>query len=292
MLKTIEPFERDPLSEPMAAVLGHRAFDAAARDYVDNVIAWRRRLGLFNRVGTNLAFHVINYVVYLHFSAQAGTLPQGATFSRILDICEARGNCGGRALRTVLVVLQALGRLKSERAADDGRAQVFVPADSLLAEVREIYGYSLTVLDQLMPGSGYGNSMREDSAFVARHISRIGRAIIEDNVRITEHFPDLHDIINRAGGLPTSLSLAAAEMNGTAFPSPGSIARDFNVSISQVRAVINELAARNLIVRADDGRVVDASRLLAEHKALIAREIALHVKFGLNVEAQLEKVSR
>ena len=276
----------------MAAILGHPAFEAAALAYLQSVIEWRRRLGLFNRIGTNLAFHIINYVVYLHFAAQAGSIAHGATFSKILAICETRGNCGGRALRTVLLVLQSLGRLTSEPAVRDARVQVYVPANALLAEVREIYGYSLTLVDQVLPGADYGKAMGEDEVFVARHISRIGRAIIEDDVRITEHFPDLHEVINRAGGLPTSLSLAVAQLRGDVTPLPATIARNFNVSTSQVRGVIQDLAARNLIDRAVNGQVVDASRLVAEHKGLIAREIALHVKYGLDIEARLTEAAR
>ena len=56
--------------------------------------------------------------------------------------------------------------------------------------------------------------------------------------------------------------------------------------------MIQDLAARNLIDRAVNGQVVDASRLVAEHKGLIAREIALHVKYGLDIEARLTEAAR
>lgn len=284
MTSDLQAMNGDPLREVMNGILKHPGFEVAALAYVENVVAWRERLGLFNRVGTNLAFHVINYSLYLHLANRAGAKEHGATFSNLLAICEERKQCGARALRTVLALLQMTGQLHSERSSSDGRIQQYVPSDRLLDEAREIYGYAMQVLDSLLPGSTRAEQMRTDSEFISILVSRIGQAIIEDGVQITEHFPELHDIILKAGGLPTTISMAAAEMKEQPFPSMQAIAKKFKISPSQVRSVINTLSERGLVTRSVDGAIVSASLLVEQHKGLIARELALHVQYGFDLQ--------
>lgn len=274
----------DPLEDVMANILRHPSFDAAALGYVANVIEWREELGLFNRMGTNLAFHIINYTAYLHLANRAGTIEHGATFSNLLAICESRQQCGGRALRTVLAALRAMGQLHMKRLKNDGRVQVYIPSDKLLSEIKDIYGYSMMALDTLLPGSQNAQEIHTNKDFLPRIISKSGRAVIEDGIQITEYFPELHLIIQQAGGLPTSISLVDAQMRNMAFPSQRAIAKKFKISPSQVRTVINGIAKHGLITRAKDGQIINAHRLVDQHKGLIARELALHVKYALNLE--------
>ncbi len=281
----------DPLVEVMEGILRHPPFDAAALAYVANIVHWRERLGLFNRIGTNLAFHVINYSAYLHLANRAGTVENGATFSNLLAICEARGQCGSRALRTVLTLLKVTGQLHTKPSRSDGRVRVYIPSDKLLGEIKDIYGYSMMVLDTLMPSSQYAQAIREDQEFLPRIIAGSGRAIIEDGLRITEYFPELHDIISRAGGLPTSISLADAHLRGIAYPSQQTISRKFKISPTQVRAIINALTEDGLITRSQDGKILKAHLLVEQHKGLIARELALHVKYGLGLERVFVQVA-
>ncbi len=43
----------DPLCAITAAILAHPSFDEAACTYMARLIEWRRRLGLFNRIGSS-----------------------------------------------------------------------------------------------------------------------------------------------------------------------------------------------------------------------------------------------
>jgi hypothetical protein len=277
----------DLFAETMDAVLRHPRFDQAAENYIEKVIDWRQRLGRFNKVGTNLGFHVINYTMYLHFAGKAGANEHGATYSALLEICEGRKQCGGRALRTALALLCMLGHLRTERSPRDGRVKAYVPSDRLIREATDVYGYAMQVLDELVPGSRYAELIESDPEFLWLLISKSGRAIVEDGVRITEHFPELDSIISQAGGLPTTISLAHADMLGEPFPAAAELAKKFMVSPSQIRSVINAAAAVGLIKRDENGAIVDAQRLVEEHKGLIARELALHVKYSLGLEAEL-----
>ena len=273
----------DPLADLQVAIRRHPGFDSAALRYVDNVIRWREGLGSFNRVGTNLGFHVINYTMYLHFTGKAGGNENGATYSALLEICERRAQCSGRALRTMLTVLGVLGHVHTERSPSDGRIRSYVPSDRLIKEAMEIYGYAMQVLDELVLGSNFADALEADPQFFWRIISKSGRAIIEDDVRITEHLPELDAIISRAGGLPTTISIAGAEMRGEPFPAAGDLAKKFKISASQVRTVVSALDQCGLISRGPDGTIISADRLIEAHKGLIARELALHANYSLGL---------
>ncbi len=277
----------DPLAELQIAIRQHHAFDTAAQRYVDSVIAWRQSLGSFNRVGTNLGFHIVNYTMYLHFAGKTGGTEHGATYSALLNICERRQQCSGRALRTVLAVLGVLGHLHTERSVSDGRIRIFVPSYRLVRVATDIYGYAMAVLDELVPGSGFAEAIKREPEFLWQIISKSGRAIVEDDVRITEHFPELDAIISRAGGLPTSISIAGAEMRGELFPAFGDLAKKFKISASQVRTVVTALDESGLIVRGSDGTILSAQPLVEAHKGLIARELALHANYALSLKEHL-----
>ncbi len=274
----------DPLADLQGAIRRHHGFDLAAQRYVDDVIAWREALGSFNRVGTNLGFHIVNYTMYLHFAGKTGGNEHGATYSALLEICERRNQCSGRALRTVLAVLGVLGHVHTERSPSDGRIRTYVPSDRLVKEATDIYGYAMAVLDDLVPESGFAEAIKSDPQFLWHIISKSGRAIIEDDVRITEYFPELDAIISRAGGLPTSISIAGAEMRDEPFPAFGDLAKKFKISASQVRTVVTALEESGLIVRGSDGAILSAEPLVEAHKGLIARELSLHANYALGLK--------
>lgn len=274
----------DPLHEISQAVMRHPGFEVAAMRYAGNVVGWRKRLGRFNRVGTNLGFHIVNYTMYLDFARRAGQSEQGATYSAILEICESRKQCGGRALRTVLTLLTVLGHLRVERLKCDARIRVYVPSDRMIQEATDIYGYAMGALEELVPNSDYGRRIEDDPTLLWQLISRSGRAIIEDGIRITEHFPELDRIISQAGGLPTTISLTHANMTDASMPSTREIAKNFTISPSQVRAVLAAADEAGLINRSKDGDIADVGPLVAAHKGLLARELALHIKYTLGLE--------
>ena len=106
----------DPLGAVMDGMLRHPSFDDVTLLYLDRILAWRRQMGVFNRVATTAGLHAIGYVIFLHFANTSGRPENGATYSRLLDICEARRNCGSRALRTTLVLAQVMGYLQPDYA--------------------------------------------------------------------------------------------------------------------------------------------------------------------------------
>jgi hypothetical protein len=274
----------DRLASIVQGILHHPAFDDTVMHYLDNVLAWRRGMGYFNRVGTHAGLHISGLALYLHFANEQGAHNGGATYSRLLEICEARHTCGPRTLRTVLGVCQVLGYLKSVRSGQDRRAHVFIPTDKLITLMRQQFANTFGCLDRLVPGATYAAQDRSDPEFFPRVFASGAKAFVEFDIKISEHLPDLLALMKLQGGFPTYATIVAATMRSQDVPSAHAIAREFKISSSQVRAVLRTGAERGLFTLADRGEVSDAAPLVHQHKVLIAREFGLFAKYALGLE--------
>jgi hypothetical protein len=274
----------DPLSATMEGMQQHPAFDDAVRHYLDHILAWRRQMGVFNRVATTSGLHAIGYLIFLHYANTSGRPENGATYSRLLELCEARGNCGSRALRTILVLAHVMGYVHSSRSITDRRIQIFTPSEKLLAESRQQFTIPFACLDKLVPGAGYTQAVKSDPAFLPNLFTTTGKAVLELGIEITEFFPDMHEIMQFQGGCPANLSIAHAVMHGREIASASAIAKEFHVSPAQVRTVLKTAANRGLITLSERGQVIDAGPLVAQQKGMIARELSLYAKYSLGLE--------
>lgn len=274
----------DPLHFIASEILRHPQFDAGLPRYVEDSIRFRRRLGLFNRVGTNIFLHVAHYAIYLHFSNRLGLDNEGATFTRLADICKARRQCGARALRTILLIMQAMGYFVVERSAKDGRVQVYVPTEKMLVDVADQSVRPFSILDRIVPNANSEAEITSNRDFLAQVMVYSGRAVIEEGVQIIEPEEDLDAIFSQAGGIATSLMILQSILSGAPMPSQRTIARSFSLSESQVRNNMKALTSRNMIRTSETGELLDAGALVSAFKAVIAREVGLHAKYGLGLE--------
>ena len=276
--------EADPLGTTMHGILGHPAAAETMRQYLDNVLAWRRDMGRFNRVATSAGLYVIGFVLFLHFANRSGRPEQGATFSRLLAICEARRTCGPRALRTILTLAHIMGYLGVSRARGDRRVQIYAPTDKLLTQTRQQYALVCGCLDRLVPSGNFASTLKSDPAFMPSVFASSGQAFLDLGLEITGHVPDLEALIQMQAGFPTFASIVNAHLRGIECPSAQAIAKEFHVSSSQVRTVLKAAADRGLITLSERGQVLDAAPLAAQHKAMIARELALYAKYAFGLE--------
>ena len=274
----------DPLSATMQGMLRLPAFDAAARLYLEHILSWRRDLGVFNRVATTSGLHTIGYLIFLHFSNTSGRPENGATYSRLLEICEARETCGSRALRTILVLAQVMGYLQSSRASTDRRIQIFTPTEKLITQSRQQFSIPFACLDMLVPGQGYAQAVKSDLAFLPKLYASAGKAFLDHDIDITGFFPELHELMQLQGGCPFILAISHAAAHGREIPTTAAIAKEFHISLTQVRTVLKAGASRGLITLSERGQVMDASPLVAQQKAMIARELSLYAKYSLGLE--------
>jgi hypothetical protein len=279
--------KNDPLAATSAALLRHPEFDRVAKLYIGNIVQWRRSLGLFNRVITDSSIHVVYFLVMLHF-CRAGQSPKdGATFTNLLEICEARGQCGSRALRTVLSALTVTGYIHVRQADGDQRIKVFAPSQTVLTDIRRHLALTLGCLDILIGEERYARSMLEDPSFLAQLMASAGQSYLELGLTVSEQVPELHGLLQLRGGHITAAALANAHLQCTAIPSPQAIARTFHVSASQIRNVLSEANSLGLITYEPGRGATDVRPLVTQMRAVLARELALYAKCGLGLEDEL-----
>ena len=279
--------KNDPLSDLSAALLRHPDFDRVARLYIGNIVRWRRSLGLFNRVITDASIHIVYFLVMLHFCRAGQSAKDGATFTNLLDICETRGQCGSRALRTVLAALTVTGYVHARQAEDDQRIKIFAPSQAVLTDIRRHLSLTLGCLDILIGEERYAKRMLDDPSFLAQMMASAGHSYLELGLTVSEQVPELHGLLQLRGGHITAAALAEAHLQGAAIPSPQAIAREFHVSATQIRNVLAEANRLGLITAEPGHGVTDVRPLVTQMRAVLARELALYAKYGLGLEEEL-----
>jgi len=276
--------ESDPLDDVAAAIRQHPKFDIAALHYTRNMLNLRREMGVFNRVGTDHGLHICGYVIFLYYMNASKRPEDGATFTRLLDICQKRGHCGSRALRSVLLALQLFGYARTTSGQDDRRARAFEPTEKLLAMTRKQFGQTMECMDLLTGSSNYGDLARTDPDFLANFMATSGRAFLDYDISITDHVPELYAMLRLNGGYPTIISIVDAQGRGQESPSPQAIAMEYKVSSSQARNVIKQATDAGFLTISANGRVIEAVKLADNYKMLICRELALSAKYSLGLE--------
>ena len=198
-----QPGDFDPLAHVQAAILRHPKFPLASRQYFEGIAMWRRTLGLANRFSsTEVATHIIYYVMLLHYGNPTGAPEAGATFGRLLNICETRKQCGARALRTVLVLANLAGYVHAARSPTDRRVQYYVPSPKLLEMVREFHRRALSCLDHLVDQPIYEQMADAGSAYLIVFIP----VSVTGELRPTEHSAIMWGTVSELAGMPLAPS--------------------------------------------------------------------------------------
>jgi Bacterial regulatory proteins, gntR family len=277
----------DPLADLSNVLLRHPEFERVARLYIGNIVQWRRSLGLINRVITDASIHIVYFLVMLHFCRAGQDAKDGATFTNLLEICEARGHCGSRALRTVLAALTVTRYVHARQAEDDQRIKVFAPSQTVLTDIRRHLSLTLGCLDILIGEERYAKRMLDDPSFLAQLMASAGESYLELGLTVSEQVPELHGLLQLRGGHIAAAALANAHLQGDAIPSPQAIARVFHVSASQIRNVLAEANTMGLITSDPGQGATDVRPLVEQMRAVLARELALYAKYGLGLEEEL-----
>ena len=274
----------DPLAELANALMRHPAFDRAANLHLNNLVQWRRDLGIFNRVATETGLHIVQYVILLHYNPAAAADGNGATFTNLLKLCQDRSQCGSRALRTTLAVSCFTRYLLTKPSDRDQRTTLYLPAPKLLREIRRSFAQALACIDVIVGKDLYAQKMLTDETFLPLVMETAGRAYLEQRLTVTENFPAVHSLIQLKGGGPAVIAIVDASVRGAPFPSPEAIAREFQISSSQVRNVQDVAKSKGLITIGSNGQVENAHELTAQFKGMLARELSLYAKYALGLE--------
>jgi hypothetical protein len=277
--------QADLLTNVANGILRHPAYDQAVLYNLDRKLERRRRMGLSNQAISSLrASHAIVFIVLLHHENPTGRIEDGATFHRILELCEARQICGSRSLRTMLAVSQMIGFVERVRSDDDHRVFGYRPTEMLLDEARRIASRSIGCFDRMVPGRAFAHLPYRDKDFLSYFVRTSIRAYVDLRLPIVEYFPVVHDLLMQKGGTSCVAALVQAALRDQSIPSTHQISRDYAFSASQVRNIFDRAAHSGLISISPQGHPSDVQRLVELYKQYYAREIALFAKYTLGLE--------
>ena len=277
-------------------IAADRNFDAAAANYIEIFVDWRRTLGGFNKVISSEARRrILKSILYLHFSNATDNPDDGATFERLLAQSnphqgEGGGSCGPRVLRTVISLAQRTGHLGVSQGWYDRRLKILRPTDFWIAQEAERHEAALASLALLTQGlnRGLNQDLTHDRlrfATPTRGAALVGRLAIgfgrcEAAVGVTLGAPDgaMRAVCALDGGIATAFAIADAWTRGAHLPSHKEIGQSFRLSASQARKILRLAADHGIVVFDGDGKIADASGLAAACRRLVAYEFAHYAR--------------
>jgi hypothetical protein len=284
----------DPFELHARRIAADRNFEAAAASYVESYLAWRRSPSGFNRVVSSSARRrIMRSILRLHFGNATENPDDGATFERLLALCNdhagASGDgCGPRVLRTVISLAQRSGHLTVSQGWYDRRLKILRPTDKWIAEEAERHEAALASLALLAQESPRFTERPRGAALVGGLAVAVGRNNQAVGVALGEPDGSLGGLVAFEGGLSTSLAVADAWIRGRRPPSHKEIGASFRLSASQARKILRLAADRGLVAFDRSGRVGDASALAAACRRLVAHEFALYSHYLTPFETRAE----
>ncbi len=266
-------------------------FDAAVSAYLEGVVAWRRRLAGYNKViASGARQHITKNLLLLHFSNATDNPDNGATFERLLARCNMRDACGPRVLRTVIGLAQRNGHIQVHRGLYDKRLKILKPTEKWLELESDYHVIALSSLAIVSRDAA-------DTAdcFTPRMVADIAtmreRLLEEPGLLLGEPEGEIRSLIALDGGFATVTAVVDAWQRGKRIPSHKEIGNAFRLSASQARKILRLAADFGLIGFDREGKVSDASALLAACKKLIACEFALYQRYVASTEtSQVEHI--
>ncbi len=230
-------------------IRAHPRFAAAVARATRDFVAWRARLGVLNKVISNIARErILEHLLYLHFARSREVGEHGATFERLAELSENRDRVGARAVRTTLRLAQIAGHVVQTRSRLDGRLRIYEPAEALLAQVGEYYHITLGILEDLTPDYRiripHPWRTRLRARYDRPHRPRLSRQRPDGFVTKTDAFSVA---LRLEGAGPILATLVDCRLSERDAPSAPELARRYHVSASQTRAVLKYVETQGLI---------------------------------------------
>jgi hypothetical protein len=281
----------DSLDSYARSIAADGNFEAAAASYIEAFVNWRRGLGGFNKViSSGARRRILKSILYLHFSNATDNPDDGATFERLLgqsnpQQVDARENCGPRVLRTVISLAQRSGHLAVSQGWYDRRLKILRPTDKWIAQEGERHEATLASLAQLAQDRLRFATRPRGAALVGRLTMSFGRPDPAVGVALGEPDGAMRAICALDGGMATAFSVADAWARGACVPSHKEIGASYRLSASQARKILRLAADHALIVFDREGKIAEASGLVAACRRLVAHEFALYARSMAPFEA-------
>jgi hypothetical protein len=261
------------------AISADRNFDAAVTSYLEAFVTWRRGLGGYNKViSSGARRRIMKSILCLHFGNATENPDDGATFERLLNQSSRVEACGPRVLRTVISLANRSGHLLVQRGWFDRRLKILRPTDKWIAQEAERHEVALASLGLLAQDRSRFALRPRGAALVGKLAVLAERSDGLAGVFLGEPDAGMRAIEALDGGLATAFAVADAWQRGKRPPSHKEIGASFRLSASQARKILRLAADHALVAFDRDGKISDASGLLADCRRLVANEFALYAR--------------
>jgi DNA-binding MarR family transcriptional regulator len=275
-----------PSAEALRALEAHPRFSAALRIIAAGGVAQYRGNRILNMMITDRARFLIGvFAIHLHDLSRPGDPRSGLTLSRIKAICVEQKICSAGRAEAMLVLMRMLGYLASARSEEDRRLHRLVPTDALIAWHRERLSFTLEAVANLLPeGAQALAALRSPDFspnFLVRFVSHVARLYLTGFYYV-DHVPEMKLFFERNAGVVILFSIMLSGETTDGFPPrgpvlifPARLARQFGVSRSHVRRMVQEAINAGLLER-DETRP-DCYRVLPALHAAFSRITALYI---------------
>ncbi len=282
----------EPLESQARSIEADRNFEAASGSFVESYVAWRRTRGGYNKVISSSARHrIMRCVLNLHYGNVTDNPDDGATFERLLALCnahcrEAEDGCGPRVLRTVISLAHRSGLLNVSQGWYDRRLKILRPTDKWIADEAEWHEAALLSFSLLAQDRYRVTARPRGAALVGRLAVMAGRSGHPLGLTLGEPDARLRTLASLDGGMATAFAVADAWKRGQRLPSHKDLGASFRISASQARKILRLAADQGLLHFDRDGKIGDASALASACRHLVAHEFALYARCLTPFEAK------
>jgi hypothetical protein len=279
---------RDSLEQLAESIRTHPRFDEAARRLVRDLIGWRIRLGVLNKIVTNLGRErIIEHLLHLHYARGSQVAKHGATFERLAELSDVRDGFGARAVRTALRLALIGGMVTLARSHEDGRLRIFEPTEALLASTREFFAIQAGVFDVLLQDESVSRRLREDSHFLPAMLARSADAYLSEQPRKVLADDAFASLLRLEGGRAVLLATIDCFWGRQDMPATSELSQRFYASPSQVRVILKSANSAGLIKLGPRGRLLDAAPLADIYGRTQSRYLAFLARHTLRLEDRI-----
>jgi hypothetical protein len=281
----------ESLSKFAETLRAHPQFPEAAHRMVSELVAWRKQLGVNNRVVANWGREsIIEHLLFL-YCAGGDDQENGAAFERLVALSEAREHFGARAVRTALRLMQIGGFVVATRSRRDRRLRMFQPTPALIAHAREYYLIEFGVLDALAPGAGVRARLDADPDFLNDVLARAGAAFLSQAFTPRPVDSAFAQLLHLDGASAILAFIVDRHCGRRPLPPPAQLGQMFQISSSQTRVILKAAADKALIALGPRGRLIDASPLVDAYFDNASRRLAFFARHGFDLEPRLTEIA-
>ncbi len=269
--------EPDFIAVEAAQLAALPAFPKVVREYTVATARFRESPRLANKlISYHTRWRVVSYLLYLAADRETFGPLGGATYARLLELCNLRRTASPRVLKTVLTLLKFTGFVETVSDGVDRRLKHYRPTHRMAGFVDRWLSYAVATLDMLQPEAHRTRLLRDDPGFAERFFISAGRSHAA-GMLLTDRMPAFMAFFGeRDGATAVMLTVMLADIDGTPVPSRAAIAQRFGFSKSQITRVLVEGQTLGYLKLDAAGIPRATQRLRDDYRRWISLELAFY----------------